>query len=225
MARAVLESPMASCCRAEPCEEMFGSESTAREDMEAYLRKGLGALETEMVDALPQEFLFDGSRVLEIGGGVGAIQAELLRRGASTGEVIELVESYAPYASRLAEQLRLTGRSSFRVHDVLADPEEVEPADVVVMNRVVCCSADGLSLARFAAGLTRGALLMSFPRSNAVTKAFAATQRFAYRLLGRKYRAFVWPEDELVAAGEREGLAPVAADGNWLWKYVVLVRQ
>lgn len=216
---------MASCCRAEPCEEMFGSDSTARSDMEQYLTKGLGTLETDMVDALPRNVLADGSRVLEIGGGIGAIQAELLKRGASTGEVIELVEGYAPYAARLAEQLRLTGRTTFRVHDVLADPTDVEPADVVVMNRVVCCSADGLSLARFAARLTRGALLMSFPRSNAITKAFAATQRFVYRLLGRKYRAFVWPEDELVAAGEREGLAPVAADGDWLWRYVVLVRQ
>src|SRR5690606_27453695 len=148
-----------------------------------------------------------------------------LKRGASSGEVIELVDSYAPWAARLAEQLRLTGRTKFRVHDVLANPNEVEPADVVVMNRVVCCSADGLSLAAFAARLTRGALLMSFPRSNPVTRAFAVMQRLVYRLLGRKYRAFVWPEDELVAAGEREGLAPVAADGDWLWRYVVLVRQ
>lgn len=216
---------MASCCRAEPCEEMFGSESTAREDMEEYLRKGLGALESDMVDALPRTFLANGSRVLEIGGGVGAIQAELLRRGASTGEVIELVGSYAPFAARLAEQLRLTGRTSFRVHDVLANPSAVEPADVVVMNRVVCCSADGLSLASYAASLTRGALLMSFPRSNLVTRTFAVTQRFVYRLLGRKYRAFVWPEDELVAAGERQGLAPVATGGGWLWRYVVMAQR
>lgn len=215
---------MASCCRAVPCEEMFGSESTAREDMEEYLRTGLGALESAMVEALPTAVRNHAERVLEIGGGVGAIQAELLRRGGRSGEVIELVQGYAPFAARLAQEVGIADRTTFRVHDLLSDPEAVEPADVVVMNRVVCCSADGPELAAVAARLARKALLMSFPRSTVLTRAFAAVQRFAYKVLGRKYRAFAWPEERLVAAGERAGLAPVATGGGWLWRYLVFTR-
>lgn len=215
---------MTACCRAGPCEEMFGS-ATAHSDMEEYLRRGLGALETSMVRALPANVRLQEARVLEIGGGVGAIQADLLRRGAATGEVIEVLEAYAPYAARLAKELGVSDRTSYRVHDVLADPGAVTPADVVVMNRVVCCSVDGLDLAAAAAALTRGALLMSFPRSNAVTRAFAAAQRFAFRLIGRRYRAYVWPEEELVAAAKRQGLVAVARGGDWIWRYRVLARN
>ncbi len=215
---------MASCCRAAPCEEMFGSESHARDDMESYLRRGLGGLETEMLAALPHSLTLDGARVLEIGGGVGAIQAELLKRGAATGEVVELVAGYAPFAELLAREIGLADRSTFRVNDLVADPAAVAPADIVVMNRVVCCSADGPELTAVAAGLARSVLLMSFPRSNLLTKTVAAAQRAVYRLLGRKYRAYAWPKERLVGAAERKGLAPFAVGGDWLWRYLVLTR-
>jgi len=87
-----------------------------------------------------------GARVLEIGGGVGAIQTELLTRGASNGEVVELVSAYEPYARELAAVKGLENRSLFRVADVLDDPNTVAPAAVVVLNRVVCCSPDGIRL-------------------------------------------------------------------------------
>src|SRR5690554_3883850 len=142
-----------SCCRAAPCEEMFGAED-ARHDMEDYLAKGLGDIESRALAAMPASAA-DGARVLDVGGGVGAFAAELMKRGAASGEVVELVGAYAPYAARLAERLGLAGRTSFRVHDLLADPEGVDPADVVVLNRVVCCSAEGPALTAVAARLAR----------------------------------------------------------------------
>ena len=78
--------------------------------------------------------------------GIGTIQSELLEAGAERGEVVELVAAWEPYARELAREKGLDERTSFRVADVLEEPESVEPADVVVMNRVVCCSPDGVAL-------------------------------------------------------------------------------
>lgn len=211
-----------SCCRAAPCEEMFGAED-ARHDMEDYLAKGLGDIESRALAAMPASAA-DGARVLDVGGGVGAFAAELMKRGAASGEVVELVGAYAPYAARLAERLGLAGRTSFRVHDLLADPEGVDPADVVVMNRVVCCSAEGPALTAVAARLARRALLLTFPRSNVLTRSAAALQRLAFRVLGRRYRAFAWPTEVIVGAAEGQGLRLAAQGRNVLWQYLVMVR-
>ena len=81
--------------------------------------------------------------MLEIGGGIGRIQAELLATGADQGEVVELVGAYEPYARELARDIGLEARTSFRIVDILDEPDAVEPADIVVLNRVVCCSPDG----------------------------------------------------------------------------------
>ncbi len=212
-----------SCCRSGPCEEAFGSER-GRLDLEEYLRSGLGELESRMLAALP-EGSASGARVLEVGGGVGAIQAELLARGAASGEVVELVAAYAPFARRLAETRGLAGSSSFRVHDLLADPAGVASADVVVLNRVVCCSAEGPQLTAAAARLTRRALLLSFPPSNALTRTAAALQRAIWRLLGRRYRAYAWPELALLEAARAGGLREAARGGTFAWRFFVLTRS
>lgn len=110
---------MSSCCRSAPCEELFGHD-WARRDMETYLRSGLGNVESHMLEALTLAApVLSGTRVLEIGGGVGAMQAELLRRGAATGEVIELVGAYAPFALRLAHQVGVADKTSFRMRRTL----------------------------------------------------------------------------------------------------------
>ena len=103
--------------------------------------------------AIASEPGVEGARILEIGGGLGALQAELLDAGAARGEVVELVVAYEPYARELARERGLEERTSFRVVDVLEEPEAVEPADVVLLNRVVCCSPDGVELARRSAAL------------------------------------------------------------------------
>lgn len=213
---------MSSCCRAEPCEELFGPR-TAAWDLENYRWKGLPLLERRMLAALPTP-LTGETRVLEIGGGIGALQAELLQRGAGTGEVVELVGAYAPYARELARELHLEGRTEFRVVDLLDETDAVPPADVVILNRVVCCSADGLELTTAAAALTRGALLLSFPRHIALLHWAARAQHALFRLFGRRYRFYVRPAAAIIAAAERAGLVLTAHDRSGFWEYVALRR-
>lgn len=214
---------MSSCCRAGPCQEVFSS-GTARRDLDEFRRHGLGSLGRALVNAVTTAVPLAGARVLDIGGGIGAVQAELLRSGAATGEVIELVAEYEPFARRLAGEIGISDRTRWRAHDLLADPTAVEPAEVVVLNRVVCCSADGPALAAAAASLTRGALALSYPNPTRLTRFLAAAQRAAFRLLGRRYRAFVWSEEELLAAAASRGLRVATRGGRSWWRYVVMVR-
>jgi hypothetical protein len=153
---------MTNCCRAGPCQEMFKPQ-IARKNLKQYRRKGLGAIERRMVESIPAKEL-DGARVLEIGGGIGTMQAELLGAGAHEGEIVELVSAYEPYARELAQEKGLDARSRFRVADVLAQPDAVAPATIVILNRVVCCSPDGVRLTAVAARLAERMLVLSFPR-------------------------------------------------------------
>lgn len=217
-----LESDMASCCRAAPCEELFTSR-LARADLALYRRRGLDGVSRRMVASLPTE-AYAGGRVLDIGGGIGAFQAELLKRGARSGEVVELVGSYAPYAATLAAEAGLTDRSTYRVHDLLAEPEAVEPADVVVLNKVICCSSEGLKLVRAAADLTRCTLVLSYPRDSWLTRLAGRTQHAFFRLVGRSYRFFVRPSRAVTASAEAAGLKLVDLARGAIWERATFRR-
>ena len=159
----------------------------------------------------------ESARVLEIGGGIGTIQVELLHAGAERGEVVELVSAFEPFARELAREAGLEARTSFRVADVLDDPGTVEAADVVVLNRVVCCSPDGIALTAEAARLARRTLVLSFPRDVLWVRVGVRAANGGLRLLGRSYRIFVHARTALLAAAEAEGLRLVdsAHRGGW----------
>jgi SAM-dependent methyltransferase len=197
---------------------------TARRDLERYRAKGVGKLERKMVASVVDVGV-DGRSVLEIGGGVGALQAELLAAGASTGEVVELVPAYEPYARELAVEKGLSERVTFRVADLLDDPSAAAPADVVVLNRVVCCSPDGVELASVASRLARRALVLSYPRDRVLVRLGIAAINLGQRLLGRSFRAFVHPPALLRAAAEAEGLELRELGGGSLWEFSTMQRS
>lgn len=213
---------VASCCRSGPCEQVFKPRH-ARRSLERYRKRGLDEIGRELVAAALAVGV-EGGRVLELGGGVGAIQAELLLAGAASGEVVELVAAYEPYARELAEQLGVAERTRFRVADVLAEQEAVEPADVVVLNRVVCCSPDGVELTAAAARLARRALLLSYPRETWWVRATIGVLNAGLRLARRSFRVFVHPPAALEAAAARAGLALERRGGGRFWELACFVR-
>lgn len=213
---------VASCCRAGACEGAFGARF-ARRSLRRYRAKGLDRIEQRMVDAAARTGVED-ARALEIGGGIGKLQAELLVAGADRGEVVELVAAFEPFALDLARSRGLESRTTFTVADVLEDPGAVEPADAVFLNRVVCCTPDGVELTGVAARLTRRTLAVSFPRDLLAIRIAATIENAVLRLLGKAFRVFVHPRGAIVAAGEAEGLRLVESGGTRVWEYVVLER-
>jgi hypothetical protein len=197
--------------------------SVARRSLEAYRKKGLDKLERRMIASVSASKL-NGKRVLEIGGGIGRIQAELLATGADQGEVVELVSAYEPYARELAREIGLEGRTSFRIVDILEEPDAVESADIVVLNRVVCCSPDGVDLAAAAARLARGTLVLSFPRDAVWVRAGISLLNASFWLRRNPFRAYVHRPNALFAAATSGGLRLARGGHGAFWQWAALER-
>jgi len=197
--------------------------AVARRNLRRYLKKGLGAIERQLVAAIPARDIA-GARVLEIGGGIGALQSELLAKGAGTGEIVELVSAYEPYAQELAAAKGFQGRSRFRVADVLDAPGAVAPAGIVILNRVVCCSPEGVRLAGVAARLADRMLILSFPRNRWLIRLGAKTLNGMMQILGRSFRVYLHPRSALLAAAEGAGLAFAQTGTSFAWEFAAFQR-
>jgi ubiquinone/menaquinone biosynthesis C-methylase UbiE len=195
----------------------------ARRSLESYRSKGHGDLERRLVEVASAGGLA-GARVLEIGGGIGTIQVELLEAGAERGEVVELVSAWEPYARELARDKGLETRTSFQVADVLESPETVDNADVVVMNRVVCCTPDGVKLAGAAARLAGRTLVLSFPRETLWFRLGIRLLNTGMWVARRSFRVFAHPRDALIGAASDEGLRLAETGREGLWEYAALRR-
>jgi magnesium-protoporphyrin O-methyltransferase len=205
------------CCPGSTSGGIFG-ERTAARDARRYRRKGLRSTARDVVDAVG-----GAGSVLEIGGGIGDLALELVRAGAAHATVVELSPAYRPEAERLAAELGLSERLSYVVADV-AGGDAVEPADAVVLHRVVCCYPDGEGLTRAAARLARRSLALTLPRDSWWTRAGGHLVNVLLRLTGQELRFRVHPVAAIVAAAEAEGLRRGPGRRGGIWELLVLER-
>ena len=205
-----------SCCAGESL-DIFG-ERSARRELRRYLRKGLGGEDAQQIVAWATEKGLHDATVAEVGGGIGQVQVELLRRGAARGTVIEVVAGYRPVAGELAQAAEVDDRSAFVLADLLEDPDAIEPTDVVVLRRVVCCSPDGPALLGRAAAKTRGTLLASYPRDRFLVRAVVGLQNAGFRLARKRFRVFVHEPRTLASAASAHGLERSRVSRGAVWE-------
>ena len=213
---------MADCCDPRGCDQVFGA-NFARQMAKRFRRRGLDATARRMVDFLAIDGV-RGATVLDIGGGVGEIGIELLKRGAAKVTTVELSSAYDGEARRLAEEAGVSDRAHRRVADLAASPEEVGPADLVVLHRVVCCYPDYVRLLSVAANHSRRRLVFSHPPRHALSRGMVAMQNAVLRIMGQQYRAFVHPPGAMAQAAVAQGMRSALVGRGMVWQVRGLVR-
>ena len=213
---------MAGCCPSGDYHRFF-NQRFARRLANRYRKRGLDKTAQTMVQFL-QEVGVEGASVLEIGGGVGEIEVELLQAGAARAQNLELSPAYEQEAQRLAGQAGVQGRIDWRIHDLAADPGAVAPADLVVLHRVVCCYPDYERLLGAAADHARRALVVSYPPRNLLSRAFYGVFNPVMRLTRSSFRGFAHPPDAMLGVLEDHGLRRTYKGRSRIWQVAGLER-
>jgi 2-polyprenyl-3-methyl-5-hydroxy-6-metoxy-1,4-benzoquinol methylase len=213
---------MASCCPSRDYRRFF-NQRFARRLANRYRKRGLDPTAQTMVQFL-QELGIEGATVLEVGGGVGEIQIELLKLGAARAQNLELSPAYEQQARMLAGQAGVQGRLDWRIHDLAQDPAAVVPADLVILHRVVCCYRDYECLLGAAADHARRALVFSYPPRNALSRAFYGVFNLVMRLTRSSFRGFAHPPGAMLGVLEDHGLRRTYGRRSRIWQVAGLER-
>jgi 2-polyprenyl-3-methyl-5-hydroxy-6-metoxy-1,4-benzoquinol methylase len=213
---------MSGCCDSRGCNEIFGPRF-ARHLASRYRKRGVDKTAARMVAYLVDRGV-DGASVLEIGGGVGDIQLELLGKGASRTTNLELVDAYDADAGELAESAGMRDRMTRRQIDIAAKPDEVEAHDIVVMHRVVCCYPDYERLLTAAADHAKRLLVFSHPPRNWLTRSLTQLENVGHRVMGKSFRTFAHPPAAMVAIAEGRGMRTDYTYPGPVWQVVGLAR-
>jgi 2-polyprenyl-3-methyl-5-hydroxy-6-metoxy-1,4-benzoquinol methylase len=210
------------CCRPGDYDKVF-DEKNARSKARAYARKGLTGDARRIVD-LVRGKLSPGYSVLEVGGGIGEIQLELLRDGAARVLNVELATQYEAVASELIRERGLGDRVERRLGDFVREAAAIPAADVVVMNRVVCCYPDADALVGAAAEHARRYLVMTFPVERWWIRAGLAAANALLAVRGSTFRGYAHTTSAVLSAAQGRGMRPAEQRRGLIWQLVALER-
>ena len=144
------------------CVNQFSSQD-AEADLRRYRKDGPAGSTKALIDALTKAGV-DGATLLDIGGGIGAIQLALLKAGAASVESVDATEAYVTVANAEASREGYGERTHGRIGDFVEIASEVESADLVTLDKVVCCYSDVDALLGRAADHAKRSIGLVYPR-------------------------------------------------------------
>ena len=177
----------------------------AKRDLRRYRRRGADAT-TRLMLAEIRRLPLEGRHLLDVGGGIGVITCELADTLVASAAIVEASPAYLEVARREVG-LKYGSRSTqFVLGDFAAIAGTLSDADVVTLDRVVCCYPNAEALLGAAAARTRQVLAFTYPRDRWYVRSMFALGNFWLRSTGKKFRAFVHAPERMGAVLEASGL-------------------
>lgn len=213
---------MVCCSHCEGIEREF-DRRTARRDLRRYHRRGPLPSTRMLLDALRAEDLH-GATLLDIGGGVGGIHHELLENGVERATHVDASSAYLAAAAEEARRRGHDGRVVFRHGDFVDLAADLEPHDVVTLDRVICCYPDMERLVSRSAALARRLYGLVFPREAWWLRPFFPAANLWFRVQRCPFRIFRHPTEAVDAVVRAQGLHRVFDGRTPLWQVKVYAR-
>ena len=210
----------------EPC--TYGCPNTfstkdAEGDLKRYRKQGPDGTTRALIDAIVAEGI-DGATLLDIGGGIGAIPLELLAAGAASATSVDATEAYVAIARGEAERRGYGDRTSACVGAFEDLAPGIEPADVVTLDRVVCCDPNLAGLLAPAAERARHMVGLVYPRDAWWNRAAARVIAVFGWLTRDTTRWHLHPTREIDAILRGAGFRRREVDRTLIWQVVLYVR-
>ena len=200
----------------------FYNAKKAASEQRRYRAKGPIPSTRMLIDALTAEGV-EGATAIDIGGGIGAIQHELLAAGAVHVTSVDASDAYIQAARDESERRGFGGRVTYYHGDFLELAQRIPPADIVTLDRVINVCADWQQLIVLSAARTTLLYGLVYPRNTLpVRMVVRVMNRLVWR--GRVHAAVPCPEvlDRLT---RQAGLVRFVSKTTGPWQVEVYRRQ
>lgn len=209
------------CCCLSVTEKHFDVEHAERE-LSRYLKKGPFSSSRAMLDMLRKEEL-DGSTILDIGSGIGVLGHELAKH-LTHATLVEISRPYLSTAKKEAEKRGYVDRLTAIHGDFVEIADQAPEADVVALDRVVCCYPDFRPLIAASLQKCRRWYLISYPKDRWYTRLETTYKNWNRRRKGNAFRTYIHPADEMRRAIASAGFRPLGVRNTLIWRIEVHAR-
>ena len=209
------------CCK--PDYDVHFDAESARKDLLGYRHDGPDGSTRRLLDVLIAEGVADAT-VLDNGGGIGVVQLELLAAGAARSVDVDASSSYLAVAETEALERGFAGRTAYRHGDFVELADEIEPADVVTLDRVICCYPDVRSLVSRSASRALRLYGLVYPVDRWWTRGVARIMNFLDRIGRSDYRMHVHSQALVDHLIREAGLEPLYHHAGKVWQTAVYSR-
>ena len=215
------------CCQCQGIEKTF-DRKTAAKDLKRYRKKGPNRSTVMLIEALKEQGV-QGLSLLDVGGGIGAIQHELLGSGVASAIGVDASSAYINAAKEEAERQGHADRVSYQFGNIVDLGKDLQGADIVTLDRVICCYHDARSLVGTTGNLAGKYYGVVYPRYTfwlrAVWRVASGLFEIIQRIKGNSFRAYLHSTEDIDSILSAIGFHQRYHSTKGLWQVVVYARE
>jgi len=210
-----------NCCQME--NDTFGEDS-ARADIRSYRKRG-PARQTKLLLEAIRSLHLKNAALLDIGGGIGAIHHELLEDVATKATHVDASSAYLKEAREEAARREHSERVNFVHADFTDVAGELPKADIVTLDRVICCYPNFRGLLSAAAEHSSNTLALTYPREVWYLRVGFKIVNFFQSLGKDPFRIFLHPIHEIDLLLKREGFRRLSVRRLFVWEIALYQKE
>jgi 2-polyprenyl-3-methyl-5-hydroxy-6-metoxy-1,4-benzoquinol methylase len=212
-----------TCCTGHCAAAGFFNSRIAERDLRRYRRRGPAA-STGMLLSELRRWPLEGLHLLDVGAGIGVIPAELATAGLASATLADASPAFLEVARRNVGSRYGSRPAQFVLGDFAATAANLPDADIVTLDRVVCCYPDAAALLNAAATRSRRLLAFTHPRDRWYIRVGFALGNFIFRLVRNPFRIFVHSPQHMASILEAAGFVGAAHRESFLWSFHLYSR-
>jgi SAM-dependent methyltransferase len=212
-----------TCCAGHCAAAGFFNRRIAERDLRRYQRRGPDT-STRMLLTELRRWPLQDLQLLDVGSGIGVIAAELAASGLAGATLADASPAYLELARRNVGSRYGSRPTQFILGDFAATSATLPEADVVTLDRVVCCYPDAGALLSAAAARSRRLLAFTHPLRRWYLRAGFAVMNFFFWIVRNPFRIFVHSPQQMASVLETAGFIRAAHRESFLWSFYLYRR-
>lgn len=196
----------------------------ARNYRRRFTKKGFEPSQQQMLAGM-QQAGFSDATLLEIGSGVGHFHMTLLEQGAKSAIGIDLAPKMIEEAEKWSKDRGLAGRVRYFQGDFMEILPQIEPAEVTLLDKVVCCYPDADGLVHRSLEKTQRVYALTYPRYRWSVRIAVGLGAVLMKLIGSSFRPYVHRPTDIEGWVTEAGYEKCYQATTFIWLTQVYVKK
>lgn len=179
------------CCGADGLFDLKG----AKKELRKYQKKGPGKPTKKLIDLLFKDV--NEKSLIDIGGGIGAIQWAFLKKGGQSTTDVDASCGYISVAKKFADDQGFAEKVKFITGDFVNHESEISSSNYVSLDKVICCYPDYKALLSAALNKCDSSIGLVYPFGGLLPKLFAKLEMAYFWIRKIQFGTYIHDPEEV----------------------------
>jgi magnesium-protoporphyrin O-methyltransferase len=200
------------CCGA----DLFFDKKKSNKEYREYLKKGPSKITGKIIKQLSNQMI-EGKSLLDVGGGIGALQWWFLAMGGAQTSSIDASSSYLQQSQNHAMENDWDNKTHFIYGDYTEVHSQVHSPDFITLDKVVCCYPNFNEIIEISCGKANSHVALSYPTDDVISKIIFGLIIVFAKLKRNSFRPYIHPVKSIRILFEQCGYERVSHTITYPW--------